>query len=58
MINKRWLVITILTFITISAWVILDIIHAQANVEIPPKTKDIIEPVSPNFDIQILKSKP
>lgn len=58
MINKKWLVIAILTFITISVWVILDIIHARANVEIPAETKDVLEPISPDFNTQILKSMP
>lgn len=49
MTRKGWLLAVILIFITILAWVIFDIFHARANVEIPQKTRDVIEPISPDF---------
>ena len=49
--SKQWLIITILTFITVCAWVGFDILHARAKVEIPPKTQELIEPISPEFKI-------
>ncbi len=58
MTKKRALVATILTFITICAWVIFDILHTRAQVEIPPKTQEIIEPISPDFNTKVLDLAP
>lgn len=55
MTKKQWLVAAILTFITICAWVAFDILHARSQVEISPKLQDIIEPLSPDFDISGLQ---
>lgn len=54
MTRKEWLIAAILTFITVCAWVIFDIIHARSQVEIPQKTQEIIEPISPDFNTQSL----
>lgn len=51
MVRKEWLVVAILTFITILAWVGFDILHTQAEVEIPSELKDLTEPISPDFDV-------
>lgn len=48
--KKQWLIATILTFITISAWVIFDILHTRSQVEISPKLQEVIEPIDPNFN--------
>ncbi len=58
MIKKEWLILAIITFITISAWVIFDIFHARARVEISPKVQEAIEPLNPEFDISGLKTAP
>ncbi len=58
MTKKGWLVATILTFITIWAWVIFDRHHARAQVEIPPKTQEVIEPINPEFDTRVLEVLP
>ena len=50
MTRKEWLIAVILTFVTILAWVTFDIIHTRAQVEIPQKTQEIIEPISPDFN--------
>lgn len=50
MIKKEFLVIAIITFITVIAWVIFDILHARAAVEISPKLQQVIEPLKPDFD--------
>lgn len=49
-VKKEFLTIAIITFITIIAWVIFDILHARAAVEISPKLQNVIEPLNPNFD--------
>ena len=48
--KKQWLIAAILTFVTIIAWVIFDILHARAQVEISPKLQEIIEPINPEFN--------
>ena len=50
--RKSFLVIAIVTLITIILWVIFDILHTRANVEISPKLQEVIEPIDPSFDIQ------
>ena len=57
MTKKEWLIATILTFLTICAWVIFDIVHTRSNVEIPQNLQDIIEPIDPNFDTKIIEQK-
>ena len=55
MTRKEWLIAAIVTFMTILAWVIFDIAHARSKVEIPEKVQEIIEPISPDFNIQVLE---
>lgn len=56
MIKKRWFIVAILTFITICAWVVFDILHARAKVEIPQNLQEVIEPINPQFNTQVLDS--
>ena len=49
--KKEWLVATILTFITLCAWVIFDILHTRSQVEISPKIQEVIEPISPQLNV-------
>lgn len=55
MTKKEWLIAAILTFITICAWVIFDIIHTRSSVEIPKDVQEVLEPINPNFDTKILE---
>lgn len=50
MTKKQWLIAAVLTFLTVCAWVIFDILHARAQVEISPKLQEVIEPLNPDFD--------
>lgn len=54
MIKKEWLIAAILTFMTICAWVVFNILHTRAEVEIPAKIQEIIEPINPELDIKVL----
>ncbi len=58
MTKRGWLIAAILTFITICAWVIFDILHTRASVEIPPKTQEVIEPISPEFNTKAFDLAP
>lgn len=55
MTNKEWLIAAVLTFITILAWVISDVIHTRSEVQISQKLQEVIEPISPDFNIQNLQ---
>lgn len=55
MTRKEWLIAAIVTFVTIVAWVIFDIKHNYSQVEIPAKVQEIIEPISPDFNTQVLE---
>lgn len=55
MTRKEWLIAAIVTFVTIVTWVIFDIKHNYSQVEIPQKVQEVIEPISPDFDIQSLE---
>lgn len=50
MTKKEFLIVAILTLITVCAWAVFDILHARAQVEIPPKTRELIEPITPGFN--------
>ncbi len=58
MTRKEWLIAAILTFTTICAWVIFDILHTRSNVEISPKLQEVIQPINPNFNTKGLESNP
>lgn len=55
MTRKEWLLAAILTFATILVWVISDIIHTRAQVEIPKQLQEIIEPINPNLNTESLE---
>lgn len=55
MTRKELLIAAIFTFVLIVAWVIFDVLHARSEVEIPPKVIEVIEPISPNFNTQVLE---
>lgn len=54
MTKKEFLIITVITFITICAWVVFDIIHKTSQVEIPGKIQELGEPIDPNFDLEAI----
>lgn len=54
--RKEFLIAAILTFITIIAWVVFDILHARSQVEIPPQLQELLEPVNPEFEIGSFES--
>ncbi len=56
MTRKEFLIAAILTFVTICAWVLFDILHTRAQVEVSPKLQEVIEPINPNFNTKSLKS--
>ncbi len=57
MTKKQWLIAAILTFITICAWVIFDVLHTRAQVEVSPKLQQLIEPINPEFNTKSLQTQ-
>ena len=53
--KKEWLIATILTFLTVCAWVVFDVLHTRSQVEIPENLQEVIEPINPTFDTQIFQ---
>lgn len=58
MTKKQWLIAAILTFITVCAWVVFNILHTRAKVEIPSKIQEVIEPLNPEFDTSGIEGTP
>ncbi len=54
MTRKEILIAVVLTFITICAWELFNVLHARAQVEIPQKTQELMKPISPDFDTSSL----
>ena len=58
MTKKEWLFAAILTFITACAWVVFDVLHARAKVEIPANIQEVIEPLDPEFNTSVVEGVP
>lgn len=58
MTRKEWLIAAILTFLTVCAWVVFDILHTRATVEIPKNVQEVIEPINPEFNTSVLDEVP
>lgn len=54
MSGKQFLIILIITFITIVIWVSLDILRSRSQVQTAPEVQELLEPINPNFDIEAL----
>lgn len=50
MTAKQVFFIVLITFITVVAWVVFDILHSRAEVRPTPQVQELLEPVDPNFD--------
>ena len=58
MTKKEWLIAAILTFTTICAWVVFDILHTTTKVEVSQELQQLTEPISPDFNTKGLESIP
>jgi len=52
--SKQFFYIIIATFTTIIVWVVVDIIHSRSQVQIPKEVQELLEPISPTFDQEVL----
>lgn len=56
MTGKRFFYILIITFITIIIWVVADIMHTRAKVQPAPEIQQLLEPVNPDFDQEVINA--
>lgn len=56
MSGKQWFIIAIITLITAISWAVFNILHSQAAVKTPPQIEKLLEPISPNFDQDVINS--
>lgn len=54
MSNKDLLILSILTFITVLAWIIFDVYHAATTSTITPLQKELIKPLKPTFNQEVI----
>ena len=52
--SKDWLILSILTFLTVAAWTVYDIYHAAVTSTITPMQKELIKPLKTEFDEKTL----
>lgn len=55
MSNKDWLILSIITFLTVAAWTIYDIYHAAITSTITPVQEELTQPLTPEFDEDVLQ---
>lgn len=56
MSGKQLLYIVIFTFLVTLVWVTSNIMHSQSEVQIPPETKQLMEPVNSTFDQETINT--
>lgn len=50
--RKEFLVATIITFLTVLAWLVFDILHTRSQVDVPSQLQELSEPVSSEFNLK------
>lgn len=56
MSGRQFLYILIATLITVVIWVGLDILHARSQSDISSQVQEVLEPINPNFDQEVIDS--
>lgn len=54
MSGKQFLYIIIATLITVLIWFGIDIYRSKTTVQISPEIQQVLEPVNPNFDQNLI----
>lgn len=52
--SKQALILSILTFITVLAWIGFDVYHTLTSTTIKPVEQEIIKELNPKFDTQTI----
>lgn len=53
--KNEWVIILTITFGVIMTWVIFDILHTRASVQVSSEVKQILDPVDPVFDNSVIE---
>lgn len=53
--SRDFLILSILTFITVVAWIVSDAYHASVTSTVTAVEKKLMEPLKPTFDQQVIK---
>ncbi|MBI4130642.1 hypothetical protein HY468_04965 [Candidatus Roizmanbacteria bacterium] len=56
MSNKDWLVISIITFLTVAVWTVYEIYHTAVTTTVTPVQEKLIDPFEPTFDEEVFKT--
>lgn len=54
MTSKQFLIIIIATLITVLIWFAVDIYRSRSQVKVSPEVQQLLEPVNPNFDQNLI----
>jgi len=54
MSDKQTLFLSIFTFLTVLAWIAFDVYHAVVSSTISPIQQQLIKPIDPKFDTQVI----
>lgn len=55
MSSKQALFLSIFTFLTVLAWIAFDVYHAAVSSTITPVQQELIKPLAPKFDTQVVQ---
>lgn len=54
MSSKEILFLSIFTFLTVLAWIAFDIYHAATTPTVTPIQQELIKPLNPKFDTEVI----
>lgn len=54
MSGKQFLYLLIATLITVLIWLGMEVIRARSKTQISPEVEQLLEPVNPNFDQNLI----
>lgn len=56
MSSKDWLILSVITFLTVAGWVVYDVYHAAITSTVTPVQEELTRPLDPSFNTDVLDS--
>ncbi len=53
--NRDFIILSVLTLVTVILWTVFEIVHTTQKSTITPVVQTQIKPIAPNFDMKTLK---
>ena len=53
MTNKDWLILSVITFLTVAVWTVFDLYHTTISSTITPTQEKLVEPLDPNLNTKV-----